>query len=96
MNILNIIDKIAKIDLANTGIPVIEANVLLNNILNTVYFVVGIVAVIVIIIAGIQFTTSTGDSAKVAKAKNAILYSVIGLVIIMLAFAVTNFVIGRF
>ena len=93
MNILNII---AKINLANTGIPVIEANTLLNNILNTVYFVLGIVAVIVIIIAGIQFTTSTGDSAKVAKAKNAILYSVIGLVIIMLAFAVTNFVIGRF
>lgn len=68
----------------------------LNSILNVVYMLAGIIAVIVIIVAGILYTTSGGDSGKVTRAKDAILYSVIGLIVIASAFAITNFVIGRF
>ncbi len=69
---------------------------LLQNGLNLAYFIAGIIAVIVIIVAGLNYTTSGGDSGKVAKAKNLILYSVIGLVVIIIAFALTNFIIEAF
>lgn len=65
------------------------------NILNVVIGVLGIVAVIVIIIGGIQYMTSTGDAGKVKKAKDTILYGVIGLVVVILAFAIVNFVIAN-
>ncbi len=66
----------------------------ITNILNAVIGVLGIVAVIVIIIGGINYMTSSGDAAKVKKAKDTILYGVIGLIICVLAFAIVNFVIS--
>jgi hypothetical protein len=68
----------------------------LQNGLNLAYFVMAIIAVIVIIVAGIMYATSGGDSAAVTKAKNLILYSVVGIVVILAAWGITNFVIGRF
>ncbi|MBQ6487496.1 hypothetical protein IJI89_03695 [Candidatus Saccharibacteria bacterium] len=62
-------------------------------IINVVVGVLGIIAVIVIIIGGVNYMTSTGDPGKVKKAKDTILYGVIGLVICALAFAIVNFVI---
>ncbi len=64
------------------------------NIFNEGYAVAGLIAVIVIIVGGIQYITAGGDPSKVAKAKNAILYAVIGLIIVILAAVITNFVIG--
>lgn len=66
----------------------------ITNILNIIIGVLGIVAVIVIIIGGISYMTSSGDAGKVKKAKDTILYGVIGLVIVALAYAIVNFVIG--
>ena len=65
----------------------------ITNIISAVIGVLGIVAVIVIIIGGINYMTSSGDAGKVKKAKDTILYGVIGLVICVLAFALVNFVI---
>lgn len=65
------------------------------NILNVAIGALGIVAVIVIIIGGVQYMTSTGDAGKVKKAKDTILYGVIGLVVVILAFAIVNFVIAN-
>lgn len=64
-------------------------------ILNAVIAVLGIVAVVVIIIGGVSYMTSSGDAGKVKKAKDTILYGVIGLVIVALSFAIVNFVIGN-
>ena len=64
-------------------------------IINGVIGVLGLVAVVVIIIGGIQYMTSSGDAGKVKKAKDTILYGVIGLVICVLAFAIVNFVISN-
>ena len=54
--------------------------------------VAALLAVIMIIIGGINYTTSAGDAGKAKKAKDTILYSVIGLVLAILAFAIVNFV----
>ena len=50
-----------------------------------------VIAVVVIIIAGVSYATSQGDSAKVSKATNAIIFSVFGLVVCLLAFAIVSF-----
>ena len=65
----------------------------IRNALNTVYLWVGILAVIVIVIGGVKYMTSRGDSAQTGAAKNAITYSVVGLVVTLAAFAITNFFI---
>lgn len=78
------------------GISTASAGDILNGVLSTVYWLGGIIAVIVIIISGIMYATSEGDAGKVQRAKNAILYSIIGLVFIAMAFTITHFVIGRF
>jgi type IV secretion system pilin len=62
------------------------------NILSTI---VGIVAVIMIIIGGFKYITSSGDSSNVQSAKNTILYAIVGLVVVALAQIITGFVLDR-
>ena len=63
-------------------------------ILTAVFTVIGMVAVVMIIIGGVNYATSQGDPAKATKAKNTIMYAVIGLVITLLAIAIVNFVLS--
>ncbi|MBR3386476.1 hypothetical protein IKG68_02825 [Candidatus Saccharibacteria bacterium] len=63
-------------------------------IINGIIAVLAIVAVIVIIYAGIQYMTSAGDASKLKRAKDTLLYAVIGLIICALAAGITNFAIG--
>ena len=65
------------------------------NILNGVIAVLGLVAVVVVIIGGVNYMTSSGDTSKVKKAKDTILYGLIGLAVAVLAFALVNFVIAN-
>lgn len=62
-------------------------------ITNTILYIVGIIAVVMLIIGGIKYLLSGGDSKKVTDAKNTVLYAIIGLVIAFLAYAIVNFVI---
>ena len=64
------------------------------NIINAVIGVLGLVCVVVMIIGGVNYMTSSGDAGKVKKAKDTILYGVIGLIICALAFAIVNWVVG--
>ena len=66
----------------------------LRTVINVIVGVIGFVSVFMIILGGITFTTSQGDTAKVARGRNTILYGVIGLVIALLAFAIVNFVLN--
>lgn len=68
----------------------------ITSVVNVMLFILGAIAVIVIIIAGIMFTVSAGDPARAKKAKDAILYAVIGLVVALLAYAIVNFVVDAF
>ena len=65
------------------------------NVINGVLYVVGILAVVMVIIGGVKYTTSGGDQAQVTSAKNTILYGIVGLVIAILAYAIVNFVIDK-
>lgn len=98
MQIFNIIARTEKLLVGESGIkmPSLTAGDVLTSVLNITYFAAGLVAVIVIIIAGYNFTTAVYDQAKITQAKNAILYAVVGLIAVVMAFVITNFIIGRF
>lgn len=59
-------------------------------------FAIGVISVIAIILGGIRYATANGDQGQVTQAKNIILYAVIGLVVALIAFAITEFVVGAF
>ena len=68
---------------------------LIKLIINIFSLIVGVVAVIMIIIGGLKYITSGGDSGNITGAKNTILYAVIGLVIVALAQFIVRFVLTR-
>lgn len=65
----------------------------IKNILNVIIGVLGLVCVVVMIIGGVNYMISSGDAGKVKKAKDTILYGLIGLVVCVLAYALVNWVI---
>lgn len=73
-----------------------KAGSLVKNVINLLLFVLGIIAVIMIVVGGIRYTTSDGDPGKTKSARDTILYSVVGLVVAMLAYAIVNFVVAQF
>lgn len=80
-----------KITASEIGAPTAKADSsALQDGLGMVYFVAGIVCVIMIIIGGVRYVTSQGDSGGVQSAKNTVLYAVVGLVVILLAAAITQ------
>lgn len=69
-------------------------NSIWTNILNTLIYAGGAVAVLMIVIGGVRYTASNGDQSQVAGAKNTILYAIIGLVVSVSAYAIVNFVLS--
>jgi hypothetical protein len=65
-------------------------------ITNVLLFLIGAISVIMLIIGGIRYVVSGGDSTAVQNAKNTILYAIVGVVVAILAYAVVNFVISSF
>jgi hypothetical protein len=74
-----------------TGVPD-KLDVSFKAIANLLIFLVGAVAVIMLIIGGLRYVISQGDSAQVKAAKDTLLYAVIGIVVAILAYAIVNFV----
>lgn len=62
------------------------------NVLNWVYGIMGVVAVIFIVYSAVGYLTAQGDPNKIKKASQSIAFAVIGLAIILLAAAITTFV----
>jgi hypothetical protein len=71
-----------------TGIVTTVSNVML--------FIIGALSVVMIIIGGLRYVISGGNTGNVTAAKNTILYAVVGLVIAVMAYAIINFVITTF
>ena len=85
------------VDAANPGdVPqnLFVENGIFVTIVNILLFIIGAIAVIMLIIGGIRYTISGGDSSAVTGAKNTILYAIIGIVVAILAFAIVNYVTG--
>jgi type IV secretion system pilin len=86
-----------KIDPSSVGLdPVKNADGAVAGLLSAVYAGAGMLCVVIIVIAGHLYTTSSGDQANLKRAKEAILGSITGLVVVIMAFVITQFVLGRF
>ena len=66
-----------------------------NTVVNILLFIVGAVAVIMLVIGGLRYVTSNGDQNAVTGAKNTIMYAIIGIIVAFLAYAAVNFVVTQ-
>lgn len=64
-----------------------------NRVLETFTFIIGAIAVLMIIIGGIRYATSNGEQAQITSAKNTILYAIVGVVVAIMSYAIVRFVI---
>lgn len=88
-----ILNILAQVD---TGLPEIDAtNSTITTAFNLALGASGAICVLIVTIAGVQYVLSMGDPQKTAKAKNTIIYALVGLVIVMMAFAITRFIVGE-
>lgn len=71
-----------------------DIRVTIANIINVAMGLLGIIAVVIILLGGFKWMTAGGNDDKVKEAKKLIVAGVIGLVIILTAFAIANFVVG--
>lgn len=70
-------------------------NTVISAVINLLSVAVGVAAVIMIIIGGLKYVTSNGDSQAVASAKHTIIYAVVGLIIVALAQTLVKFVLSK-
>ena len=78
----------------NTGET--QVNGIIKTIVEVLLTAVGAISIIMIVIGGIMFALSSGDAQKAAKARNTVLYAVVGLAVSLFASAIVNFVFNRF
>ena len=75
---------------ATTGV-----NNILTDAINVFSVIVGVISVIMIIVGGFHYITSGGSQEKVKKAKDTLVYAIIGLIIVALAQVIVRFVLGK-
>lgn len=68
---------------------------LIKTVVNVLLWAVGILSVIMIIFSGFRYITSAGDASKTKSARSTLIYSVVGLIVSIMAWAIVNMVINR-
>ena len=83
----------AKISADSIGLPKAEVNdAQFQSLLSGVFGIAGAVAVVFIIVGGIKYATSQGSAADLQKGKDMIVYALVGLVFVIMAFAIVQLV----
>jgi len=82
---------LAIIDLG--GLPQPNTNNTVSTALNLVFMLAASIAVLMIVIGGLRYILAHGDPSAVAQARNSMLYALVGLIIIMVAFSIVTFVV---
>jgi len=79
-----------------TGVPQTSADQgTLNTIIGDVFILLGAIAFLMIVIAGLRYISARGNADATAQARNTIIYSVIGLIISALAYSIVTFVLKQ-
>lgn len=94
LEILNMLAASDRLDEVIERLPKPEGGGL-GNALSLVFGVIGAASVIMVIYSGIQMTASAGDAAAVTKARNTLIYSIIGLILAISAYAIVNIVMNK-
>lgn len=80
---------------AGSDNPLAGKNGIIVKVTHLLALAAGFAAVVIIIIAGINFIASNGDSAGTNKARMAIIYASVGLVVIAISQAIITFIVSR-
>lgn len=67
---------------------------IVGNIINVILSLLGLIFLLLVLYAGFLWMTAGGDSKKVDEAKTIIRQAIIGLIVIMAGYAISNFVLG--
>jgi len=70
-------------------------NAIIPRVINLLLFIVGILAIIMLIYGGIRYVISGGNNERVKDAKNTILYAIVGLIVAILGYAIVNWVVAN-
>lgn len=82
-------------DCSDTPDGSVSINSAITTVITLLSFIVGIVAVIMVITAGFKYVTAGGDSNKITSAKNTLIYAIIGVAIAVLAQVIVHFVLEK-
>jgi hypothetical protein len=83
-----------EVDRNDTSLPLINVEeATFTNLLQVVLSIAGAIAFLVIVLGGLYYVISQGNPQATEKAKDTILYALIGLVVCVSAFAIIEFVI---
>lgn len=75
------------------NLPTASFDATFPNIVSTVLGIAILLSVLFVVIGGFKYTTSNGSSEGIKKAKDTILYAIIGLVISLSAYVIVQFVL---
>ena len=92
--IMLLADTLAPGGPSDLGLPDISVGTGVPTILRIVFTMAGLLSVIFIIVGGIKYTLSGGDSSGIKSAKETITYAVVGLIVTLLAFGIVNYITG--
>lgn len=67
----------------------------ITTVFTIVFSIVGAISVIMIIIGGIKYAGSQGDPNGTAKAKNTIIYAIVGVLVSIFAVTIVQYTIGK-
>jgi hypothetical protein len=83
-------------DANSIGIPKSTANIgaALTNVTNILMSIIGMLAIIFIIVGGLQMALAAGNSKRFAQGRETVLYASVGLAIAIAAFAIVKFISG--
>jgi hypothetical protein len=73
----------------------VKLSTVLTATINIFSVVIGIVAVIMIMVAGFRYITAAGDSSKITSAKNTLIYAIVGLVVAATSQVLVRSVLAR-
>ena len=93
---MNFLNRSAQLFQKPSGLPDTAAgSTQIEAVLAIVFQIAAAIAVLIIAIAGFTYVISQGDPQRINKAKDAILYAIIGLVVSILGYTIVAFVLGR-
>lgn len=64
------------------------------SIINAALSIIGVVFLVLMVYGGLLWMLSEGDDTKIGKARGLIFHSIVGLILVLSAYAITNFVVG--
>ena len=75
--------------------PLVGKDGIITKVVTFLGFVVGVISVIILIVAGIRFAINGSNASEVTKARNTVIYAVVGIVVALVAQGVVQFILVK-